>query len=103
MEAEDFECESIFNSQEVPAITMEKYLQRLQKYTKFSPQCLVMALIYLDRYNMAEHDFSLNKYNVHRFFLSCLVIAVKYNDDIYFDNLTFVKAGGVTTSQLMSF
>ena len=63
----------------------------------------MIAVIYLDRYNMAEPDFSLNKYNVHRFFLTCLVLAVKYHDDIYFDNLTFEKAGGVTISQLFIF
>lgn len=53
IEAEGFDCQSMFNSQEEPPIRMEKYLQRLYKYTRFSPQCLIVALVYLDRYNMA--------------------------------------------------
>ena len=93
----------MFNSQEEPPIRMEKYLQRLHKYTHYSPQCLIVALVYLDRYNMAEPEFTLNKFNVHRFFLTCLILAVKYNDDIYFDNLTFEKVGGVSMSQLFAF
>lgn len=103
IEAEGYDCQSIFNSQDVPQISVERYLHRLHKYTHFSPQCLVLAVVYLDRYNMAEAEFSLNKFNVHRFFLTCLVLAVKFHDDIYFDNLTFEKAGGVTISQLMTF
>ena len=103
IEAEGFDCQSMFNSQEEPPIRMEKYLQRLYKYTHFSPQCLILALLYLDRYNMAQPEFALNKLNVHRFFLTCLVVAVKYHDDIYFDNLTFEKVGGVTMAQLFAF
>lgn len=38
---------------------------------------------------MAETNFSLNKYNVHRILLTCLMMAVKFHDDIYFDNLAF--------------
>jgi len=30
-------------------------------------------------------------------------MAVKFHDDIYFDNLTFEKGGGVSASQLFAF
>ena len=30
-------------------------------------------------------------------------MAVKFHDDIYFDNLTFEKGGGVSASQLFTF
>lgn len=93
----------MFNSQEVPSISLEAYLRRIHKYTKFSPQCLIIAIIYLDRYNMAETDFCLNWNNVHRIILTCLMIAVKFHDDIYFDNLTYQRGGGVSTCQLFKF
>jgi hypothetical protein len=35
--------------------------------------------------------------------LSCLILAVKFHDDVYFDNLTFEKAGGVTAAYLFKF
>lgn len=31
------------------------------------------------------------------------MVAVKFHDDIYFDNLTFEKGGGVSASQLFNF
>jgi hypothetical protein len=93
----------MFNSQEEPSISIDAYLRRLHKYTRFSSACLIIAIIYLDRYNMREATFSLSKYNVHRILLTCLMLAVKFNDDIYFDNLAFEKGGGVAASQLFTF
>ena len=52
---------------------------------------------------MREADFCLNWHNVHRILLTCLLLAVKFHDDIYFDNLTFEKGGGVSASQLFAF
>lgn len=52
---------------------------------------------------MAETDFSLNWNNVHRVILTCLMVAVKFHDDIYFDNLTFERGGGVSAAQLFNF
>ena len=97
------ECVSIFNSQEVPSIKLDMYIRRIHRYTKFSPSCLIIAILYLDRYNLIEKDFSLNWYNVHRIFLTCLTLAVKFNDDFYFDNLAFEKGGGIPVSQLFTF
>lgn len=51
--------------------------------------------MYLDRYNMTEPEFVLSRHNVHRILLTCLMLAVKFHDDVYFDNQTFQKAGGV--------
>lgn len=45
-------CTSMFNSQEVPSIALDAYLRRVHRYTKFSPQCIIIAIIYLDRYNL---------------------------------------------------
>lgn len=88
-EEEGHECESIFNSKEIPNIQLDVYLRRIHRYTHFSPQCLLIAILYIDRYNLADKDFSLNWYNVHRMLLTCLTLAVKFHDDIYFDNLAF--------------
>lgn len=93
----------MFNSQEVPNISIEAYLRRLHKYTGYSPQCLLIAIIYFDRYNMREAEFCLTWHNVHRILLTCLMLAVKFHDDIYFDNFTFEKGGGVSASQLFLF
>ena len=63
----------------------------------------MIAILYLDRYNLQEKDFCLNWLNVHRVFLTCLTLAVKFNDDYYFDNLAFERGGGIPVSQLFAF
>lgn len=45
----------------------------------------------------------MNWNNVHKIFLTCLLLAVKFNDDIYYDNDAFSRAGGVTKQQLFDF
>ncbi len=52
---------------------------------------------------MAETGFSLNWYNIHRIILTCLMLAAKFHDDVYFDNRTYEKGGGVPAAQLCQF
>ena len=93
-------CESIFNSSSVPNMTLEDFLRRLHKYTQFSAECLVISIVYIDRYNMEEPDFSLNNLNVYKMVLTSLLLAVKYQDDFYYDNKAFEFSGGVNASHL---
>jgi len=46
-------------------------------------------MIYMDRYNLSNDSFSMNWQNVHRLLLGCLLLAVKYQDDFYYDNRAF--------------
>ena len=84
-------------------MSIESYCQRIYKYTNFSPECLIIALIYFDRYNMEEEEFYLNQSNAFRILLGCLVLSVKFNDDKYYDNEAFGKAGGVSLAELFNF
>ncbi len=56
----------------------------------------MIALLYVDRYNNANEHFSLNWHNVHKVILTCLLLAAKFHDDVYYDNATFAVGGGVT-------
>ena len=35
--------------------------------------------------------------------MGCLILSVKFNDDRYYDNEAFGKAGGVSLSELLNF
>jgi hypothetical protein len=52
---------------------------------------------------MAKEDFSLNWHNVHRLLLTSIMLAVKFHDDIYFENHAFEKGGGINTTELKTF
>lgn len=93
-------CESIFNSSTIPNISLEDFLRRLHKYTQFSAECLVIAIVYIDRYNMEVPEFSLNNLNVHKMVLTAVLLAAKFQDDFYYDNKAFEFAGGVNAMHL---
>ena len=42
----------------------------------------------------------LNPHNIHRIILGCLLLAIKYNEDIYFTNEHYAKIGGVPLEEL---
>ena len=42
----------------------------------------------------------LNPHNIHRIILGCLLLAIKYNEDIYFTNEQYAKIGGVSLEEL---
>ena len=100
IEQEGGPCESIFNSASIPNINLHEFLRRLHKYTQFSAECLIIAIIYVDRYNMRMPDFSLNNLNVHKMILTAVLLAAKYQDDFYYDNKAFQFAGGVNAFHL---
>jgi hypothetical protein len=93
-------CESIFNSSTIPSISLEDFLRRLHKYTQFSAECLVIAIVYIDRYNMEMPEFSLNNLNVHKMVLTAVLLSAKFQDDFYYDNKAFEFAGGVNAMHL---
>lgn len=93
-------CESPFNSQTAPTIPLADFLRRLHRYTQFSAECLVIAIIYIDRYNMGQPLFSLSPLNVHKLLLTALLVSTKFQDDFYYDNKAFEFAGGVNATHL---
>jgi hypothetical protein len=100
IDEDDGICETIFNSNSVPNISLPDFLRRLQKYTQFSAECLVIAIIYIDRYNLNEPNFSLNHRSIHKLMLTSILLAAKYQDDFYYDNKAFEFAGGVNALHL---
>ena len=42
----------------------------------------------------------LNPHNIHRLILGCLILAIKYNEDFYYNNEYYAKVGGVTLDEL---
>lgn len=64
-------------------------MQHVQTLTKFSDECLLVSIKYLDRYNLSNEHFSLNSYNVHRIWLACIILATKFQDDHFYNNKAF--------------
>jgi len=89
VEQEGAPCQTIFNSSAVPNISLPDFIRRLHKFTQFSPECLIIAIIYVDRYNLVLPEFTLSSLNVHKMVLTALLLATKFQDDFYYDNKAF--------------
>lgn len=91
-----------FHTPRIPNITIRDYLLRMEKYLRCSPECFVMALIYIDRFVNRNDGYKLTRYNIHRIIITSVVLAAKFFDDEYFNNAYYAKVGGLPCTEMNS-
>lgn len=89
-----------FHGLRPPPISIEAYLDRIAKYTKCSPVCFVMSLLYMDILCQRDDDMAPTSLNVHRLLLTGIMLAAKFMDDHYYNNSYYAKVGGISTHEL---
>ena len=89
----------IFSHARVPKIPLFDYLLRIQKYTRIDNSTIIMALIYIDRVCIRK-GLTLTNYNIHRLLFTSILISIKFNEDIIYDNLLYSKIGGIPLAEL---
>jgi hypothetical protein len=90
---------SVFTSNKTPQISIKKYLHRIMKYSKPEASTVIICLIYIDKI-CENSSLQLTYYNIHRIILSCMVLALKYNEDDYYSNKYYAKVGGISLKEL---
>lgn len=63
---------------------------RINKYASCSPECFVLALVYIDRL-IQRNSLLLTSLNVHRVIITSVMLASKFFDDQYFNNAYYAK------------
>lgn len=91
---------TVFHSRKIPSISIYDFLARIHSFAGCSESCYLMAFIYIDRILQKNPDFMLSMYCIHRLILACVMMAIKFNDDIYYDNAFYAKVGGVTLHEM---
>ncbi|KAL8506737.1 hypothetical protein ACS0TY_017584 [Phlomoides rotata] len=79
--AADGKSLSTFHGVRAPAISLEKYVERMYKYTSCSPSCFVVAFVYIDRLVHKYPDSLVVSLNVHRLLVTSVMVASKILDD----------------------
>lgn len=79
---------SKFHALRPPAISIKDYLQRVAKYAACSGECFVLALVYIDRIIQSNPTFVVNSLNIHRLLITSIMLAAKFFDDQYFNNVS---------------
>ncbi|OIW19034.1 hypothetical protein TanjilG_10595 [Lupinus angustifolius] len=73
---------NMFDSKEIPDMTIESYLERIFKYTRAGPSVYVVAYVYIDRFCHNNPGFWINATNVHRLLITTIMVASKYVEDM---------------------
>ena len=89
----------IFMLKKIPEISIKDYLLRLLKYSEMNLSTLILIFIYIDRL-CKNTKFKLNYFNIYKFILTSMVIAIKYNEDIFYSSEYFAKLGGISKKEL---
>jgi len=87
------------SSGRLPPITLDAYIGRLLQYAPCEKECFLAALLYMDR--LSERiGFVFNSMNIHRSYLTSLLLAAKFFEDQPCDNGYFATVGGVSLQEL---
>ncbi|KAI8319744.1 cyclin-related 2, partial [Martensiomyces pterosporus] len=92
-----------FHSRAVPGISVHDYLERVAKFVCLENDTLIAILVYLDRITRVQsHRPALapSPYNIHRLLITAIVVAHKFNSDIFFNNARYSKVGGVPLAEM---
>jgi len=90
---------TLFAGKTVPEISIENYLERIIKYTPCSPECYLIAIIYLDKLVQTQ-GLIINGMNVHRILITGIMIAAKLYDDFTYNNKYYSHVGGIACAEL---
>ena len=88
-----------FMTQNIPSMSIKDYLLRLSQFTKMSESTIIIILIYIDRISNLN-NFRLTYRNIYKLILSAMIVAIKYNEDIFYSSAIYAKLGGLSVPEL---
>jgi len=95
----EFNPEDPFSRQNPSKVTLQYFFGRIRRYSQLEKSTLIIILIYIDRVCITS-GIILNPHNIHRLILGCLILAIKYNEDVYYNNEYYAKIGGVPLDEI---
>lgn len=89
-----------FFSKKAPAISLEEYLSRIQRYCPMSTAVYLAASLYITRLVTIEKIIFVTPRNIHRLVLASLRVAMKALEDLSYPHSRFARVGGVSEREL---
>ena len=74
--------DKIFYLENLPPISLEKYVQHLVKFTQMNISTLILSVMYIDEF-CEKYKYFLTLNNIYRLILISVFISLKYNEDIF--------------------
>jgi hypothetical protein len=91
---------TVFDSHRLPEMSLDVYVDRLLRYLCRGEETFILALVYVDRLLSKWPYWRLTSFNIHRVVLTCLLLAVKINEDEVRSNHYYARVGGVSLTEL---
>ena len=91
--------DNIFYLENLPPISLEKYVQHLVKYTQMNISTLILAVMYIDEF-CEKYKYFLTLNNIYRLILISVFISLKYNEDIFINANAYASIAGVSVEDL---
>lgn len=95
-----YEDMTVFHALEPPAISVYDYVTRVAKYVFCSNACLVAAYHYMLTAVQKDPRLALSSLSFHRLFITSVVLACKFFDDVSYNLLYYAKVGGLPCKEL---
>ncbi|EGR33397.1 n-terminal domain protein [Ichthyophthirius multifiliis] len=89
-----------FHGKNIPNISINDYLLRINKLSGCTQECYIMALIYIDRITERHKNFLINSYSIHRIIITSVMISIKFYEDKYYNNEYYAKIGGISLQEV---
>merc|ERR1712222_200881 len=93
-------CLSKFHASTEAPISVTQYLARINKYARCHHEHLLMALFYIDRMIQYNPGMCVDVLSIHRLLITSVVVATKYESDVYYNNTAYAKIGGISVHEL---
>jgi hypothetical protein len=91
--------DNIFYLENLPPISLEKYVQHLVKFTQMNISTLILAVMYIDEF-CEKYKYFLTLNNIYRLILISVFISLKYNEDIFINAKAYASIAGVSVEDL---
>ncbi|OEL19089.1 Cyclin-P4-1, partial [Dichanthelium oligosanthes] len=95
---------SAFRATARPDISVRAYMARIARFAGCSPSCYVVAYVYLDRLlrrgRRGRGALTVDSYSVHRLLITAVLAAVKFMDDVCYNNAYFARVGGISLPEM---
>jgi len=82
----------------IPALSLEKYLIRIIKYTEVENNILIVAYLYIIKL-IKKENFILSINNIYRLLLGSVVLAKKVLEDLKYNNSYYCEIGGISLQE----
>ena len=86
-----------FHARAAPAIELEAYLARILKYCPCANEVFLALAVYAQRLRKV---LPVDRFNVHRFCISGVVVGSKFFSDVFYTNTRYAKVGGLPVMEL---